>query len=172
MQGYNNVADKIPHPGASRGTVLFLGNFTTEAECMSACASNSTPADPCRSWTFHHPQMPRWGSGCYGEHDNKWKPKHVPSKPVSCARSCKYPPNPGAPTPGPGPGPGPAPARLTYNPWCDNVTCVPGPPPPNMSVPAAIAAAVDALAAAGPPPLEHVQDESAGDIYGAPWWTI
>lgn len=144
IEHHNNIAGAIPHLGASTRTVKYLGNRTTDAECMHACTANSTVAA-------------QWGGGCYGRHDNVWTPTKV-TRPISSAVSCRFPPKK------------PGPTRLSYNPWCDNATCVPGPPPPNMPVSMAIAAAVGLLAAAGPAPIEHIHDESAGDIYGTPWW--
>ena len=94
----------------STATVKFLGTFCTPSQCEAACVSNSTAADPCRSWAFYYPDTPQPGfaSSCYGRHDDVWAPYEGikrKSNHVCTAKSCVHPPLPPYATPSPTPAP-------------------------------------------------------------------
>lgn len=114
-ENFNNIAGEVPKPGQSvfdnkTGVIIyFLGKYESFKECEDACKHNSTPIDPCHSWTFHHPDAKgNWHNMCYGRHDQHWNPKPTHGNPVTCGSSCLYPPS-----------------GLSYNPWCDNIHCTP-----------------------------------------------
>lgn len=88
--GENNIAGEVPDPGASSGTVLYLGGFDSTAGCEAACVARAD----CHSFTYHTPAFGApWAKGCYGRTDWDWHP--VKQRDIDSGR-VGTPPTPGS----------------------------------------------------------------------------
>ena len=71
MRGVNNVNGRVDQPGVSKGTVHFIGVYTTTEQCFAAV--NASTAGPFHSFTFHTPAYGgEFASHCYADTSFTW----------------------------------------------------------------------------------------------------